>query len=167
MGNNLRPGKIRLQAVSALGFFMAVSLAAVAPAADEAVVHASAKILPAQGSNPPRLQVAAKINDGWHIYSITQKPGGPVRTKIKLGESSRFKIGEFKAITPPASHPEPDFDNLIVEEHSGEAVWEAPLSVSGPITDLKITGAVNAQACSNACLPPTDYKFETVGDGKK
>jgi len=129
---------------------------------DEAVVQASAKILPAQGNQPARLQISAKIKDGWHIYSITQKPGGPVRSKIKIPESPQYKLGEFKALTPPDSHPEPAFDNLIVEEHTGVAIWEAPLELAAGGGALKIAGAVNAQACKNSCLPPTDYKFEAT-----
>ena len=131
------------------------------------VVQASAKILPADKDHPLRLQVSAKIQDGWHIYSITQKPGGPVRTKIKVAESPSFKLGEFKAITAPSSHVEPLFDNLVVEEHEGTAVWEAPLTVTTGAGGLNISGAVNAQACKDSCLQPTDYKFEVNGGAQK
>src|ERR1041384_7614697 len=28
----------------------------------------------------------------WHLYSITQPPGGPIRTKITVGPSSLFRM---------------------------------------------------------------------------
>ena len=38
----------------------------------------------------------AKIEDGWHLYSLDQPKGGPVATSIKLDQGQAFEInGEF------------------------------------------------------------------------
>lgn len=127
-----------------------------------------AKVLPAEGKQPARLRLTATIQDGWHTFSITQPPGGPIKTKIKVEPQAGLKVGLFKTITPPDRHQDPAFDNATVEEHSGTAVWEAPLAIEPALEpgDLRIAGAVRAQACKTSCIPPTNYKFETTLDAE-
>jgi hypothetical protein len=45
-------------------------------------IHASFTI--ATKDRPAQLSITAEIPDGWHIFSITQQPGGPNPTRIKL-----------------------------------------------------------------------------------
>ena len=108
------------------------------------------------------LRITAKIKPGWHIYSVTQKPGGPLKTKIKLDPKADAEFaGEPKAVTKPDSHPEPAFENLIVETHEDKAIWEVPIKLKAGVDakSAKVIGAVNAQACADNCLPPTNYPF--------
>jgi hypothetical protein len=64
------------------------------------------------------LKIRARIKKGWHIFSITQKPGGPLKTKLNLDKKADAEFsGDPKALTKPDSHPEPAFNNLIVEMH--------------------------------------------------
>ncbi len=114
-------------------------------------------------ASPALLIVTAEVAPGWHIYSTTQQPGGPVKTKIKLNNSSDFKLaGDFKPLKPPEMHRYEDiYPNLQVEEHQGTVTWIAPIELSAGInpSKLEINGAVNAQVCSTSCLAPKDYKF--------
>src|SRR5688572_22253663 len=61
-----------------------------------------------QGSANPRratLFITAEIAEGFHIYSVTQKPGGPIATKINLDSSSDYKLaGAIVAQDKPKSH---------------------------------------------------------------
>ena len=125
------------------------------------VVTASGLFATATGDKPARLFVTATIAPEWHIYSITQKPGGPVQSKIKLTPSPDFRVGEFKAATEPESHPEPAFDNLITETHAGTITWVAAIELAPGVdpAKLEIKGNVFAQACANVCLPPKNYPF--------
>lgn len=127
-----------------------------------APISAEAVIVAAQGDQPAILVVTASIEEGYKTYSITQPPGGPVRTKIKRDASDRYTIGEFLAVEEPKIHPEPVFDNLLVEEHVGSVSWFAPLSLAPgvAIESLEIKGKVFAQACNKTgCLPPKDHPF--------
>lgn len=127
-----------------------------------APISAEAVIVAPEGDQPAILVVTAKIEDGYKTYSITQPPGGPVQTKIKVTLSDKFQIGEFKAVDDPKIHPEPVFDNLLVEEHSISVSWYAPLRLAQDIevSSLEIKGKVNAQACNDSgCLPPKDHPF--------
>jgi thiol:disulfide interchange protein len=121
-----------------------------------------AVIIAAQGDQPAILAVTLNIDDGFKTYSITQPPGGPIQTKIKLDASDKYIIGGFLSVEEPKIHPEPVFDNLLVEEHTGSVTWYAPLSLAEGVTadSLEIKGKVNAQACdATGCLPPKDHPF--------
>lgn len=127
-----------------------------------APISTESVIVAAQGDQPAILVVKAIVKNGYKIYSITQPPGGPVQTKIKLDASDQFTIGEFQAIEKPKIHPEPIFRNLLVEEHTGSVSWYAPLSLEPRVVSdsLEIKGSVFAQACNKTgCLPPKNHPF--------
>ncbi|MBS0210862.1 MAG: thioredoxin family protein [Planctomycetes bacterium] len=128
---------------------------------DETITVTAQFTAPAAGQ-PSRLFVTAKIADGWHVFSVTQPAGGPVRTNITLAADQAAKLaGKFAPTTPPKKHPEPLFDNTTVEEHEKQVIWYAPLEWSAaPNEATTLNGEVLAQACSaNSCLPPRKIKF--------
>ncbi|MCE9554384.1 MAG: thioredoxin family protein [Planctomycetes bacterium] len=121
----------------------------------------SAQILPASDKQPPRLSIVAEIPAGWHIYSITQKPGGPKRTIIQLPESTQFRLAGALAATPgPTVEREKYKDiwpDLDVEEHVGRVTWTAPLELSNgvDVNALAIEGHMKAFMCSEQCVDVT------------
>lgn len=135
-------------------------------------LQVSAQFTVANGNAPARLFVTATMEPGWHIYSITQKGDGPIRSEIKLGDGQGVKLLEqFQAYPAPDEKVEEVFDNLLVESHHGTVVWHAPIQLEPGVVpaNLRIKGAVWAQACSDtACLPPQDYPFTaTLGQGQE
>jgi thiol:disulfide interchange protein DsbD len=131
------------------------------------IVKLNARFTPPAGKQPAMLFITAEIKQGWHIYSITQAAGGPIRTKIQLVQSPQYRLaGEFKSQPPPKKEKEPDaFGDLAIESHSGTVTWYAPLELA-PGADparLRIDGKVSIQPCdANACLPPRDVPFSAV-----
>jgi suppressor for copper-sensitivity B len=135
-------------------------------------MRVSAQFTAGADNQPGRLFVTATMEPGWHIYSITQKGDGPIRTEIKLDEGQGVKLlGPFQAHPAPDEKVEELFDDLLVESHHDTVVWHAPIQFapSGVPASLRIKGVVKAQACSDtACLPPQDYPFTAVpGAGEK
>jgi thiol:disulfide interchange protein len=128
-----------------------------------AIVTASAEFDRPDASNKSVLSVTAKIAKGWHIYSVTQKKGGPIATKIKLDESPILKAaGEFKPTKPPEVHEYPKaWKDLKVEEHHGSVTWKGTIELAEGVDPAKveILGAVYAQACADQCIAPKSYKF--------
>jgi thiol:disulfide interchange protein len=128
------------------------------------IVKLYARFTPPTEKRPAILFISADIKRGWHIYSITQEPGGPIRTEIKLSQSPQYGLaGEFKSQTKPTKEKEPDaFGDLPIESHTGRVTWYAPLELA-PGTDLaslKIEGKVSFQACdAKSCIPPADVAF--------
>ncbi len=126
-------------------------------------VKVSARIAPASDKGPAQLVVTADVTPGWHIYSITQKRGGPVPTKITVEPVTGAKLaGDFAPNAKPEIHPEPAFDNLPVETHERRVIWTAPLELSAGLdmAKLAITGKLSFQACdASSCLPPKSLPF--------
>ncbi len=128
----------------------------------EAVVAVESQFTTPTADEPARLFVTAKIKPGWHIYSITQAPGGPIRTTIDLVPSEAYRVtGDFQATTPPERKIEPAFDGLEVESHHDAVTWHAPIELAAGVDPaaLTIEGAVQAQACADSCIAPRNYPF--------
>lgn len=110
------------------------------------------------------ISITARMADDWHIYSVTQSAGGPVRSKIKPDASPDFTVtGEFKPSQPPKKRvDERAYPGLTLEEHEGSVTWTAPIELSAGVdpAKLKITGKLFAQACSGSqCNVPQDFPF--------
>ncbi|HEY1784753.1 MAG TPA: thioredoxin family protein [Pirellulales bacterium] len=141
-----------------------------ADAQDSAKLTLKAVIEPAEGQRPARLVITGQIAPGWHTYSITQAPNGPIRSKIKLPPSSDYRLlGDFTVSPAAEIHEYADiWPGLKVEEHSGKVTWQAPIEFAAGVDParLEIAGSVYAQLCAESCLPPHDYKFvATAGPG--
>ncbi len=127
------------------------------------LVSLKAWITPAKDDGPPRLFIEATIQPDWHIYSITQPKGGPIRTKITLEETNQAQLaGAFNSSPPPKVHLD-DIFKINVEEHVGRLVWSVPLKLSEGVRveDVKLQGSVYAQACSDKTgqCKPMAYSF--------
>lgn len=126
------------------------------------LLTASGVIVPAQDGQPPILVVTGALEPDQWTYSITQEPGGPVQTKIKMDKSDKFSVGKFKPVQEPKIGPDPAFDNLIVEKHEGGASWFAPITLADGVKldELQIKGKIFAQVCIESnCFPPKDHAF--------
>lgn len=121
---------------------------------------ARAEILPAEAEQKPRLSITIDVTPGWHTYSITQAPGGPTQTQIKLDPASGYRLaGPFVATPPPQKHTYPDiWPGVVAEEHSGTVTWWAPIEIA-PGTDpcsSRFTAAWWRRRATRtlACRPP-------------
>ena len=121
------------------------------------------------GGNSPRAVVAgqavdvvlaADIAEGWYIYSLTQKPGGPYPLRIQLAGAA--DVGLRGAIKAPK--PITKFDrNFGIETqlHRGKPRFVVPVGVPAGALAGKRELLVTAryQACSETlCLPPRTEK---------
>ncbi len=127
------------------------------PAGDQpSHVTATADFTAGEDGQPARLFITAEITPGWHIYSITQKPKGPLKSEISIDDSPQFEILEpFRAIQAPAIHTYDDiWPGLPVEEHEGKVVWYAPIRIAEGVdpTQLTISGKLHGQVCQESCM---------------
>jgi thiol:disulfide interchange protein DsbD len=119
-----------------------------------------------------RLNLDARIAFGWHLYSLTQSPGGPVRTSIAIVASrkSPFSLAGNIIAPPPDSLPDRNF-NIITESYTDSVRFRVPVAVppSLPGGGHEIRVAVSYQTCNDRyCLPPTIDTLVTelvVADG--
>lgn len=98
------------------------------------------------------LRVRADVIPNWHIFSVTQPPGGPQRTEISIpGDFTEARlIGSFE--------PDSDFHTVKYEyfdvpgqEHEGIVTWSAPIEIAAGVDPnrLVIPVRVHAQVCEN------------------
>ena len=122
-------------------------------AADRVAV--TAEIIAAKGDKPAELRITARMLSGWHIYSITQKPGGPKPTRINLVDSNQYRLlGTFQANPPPVIHHYDFWPDLDVEEQEGAVTWSAPIEPTGSqgFQGIVISGDVKGQVCKDLCV---------------
>ena len=141
-----------------LGFLL-FALAAVSQAQNAASFSLSVKPAKAKPGDKLTAQINAVIGGGWHVYSITQGAGGPVPTRITVGE------GVFKAAgAPSGSAPKREMDanfGIETETYTGGASFSVPVSVDAAAQAGTQTLIVNVryQACNDkVCLPPKTVK---------
>jgi thiol:disulfide interchange protein DsbD len=103
-----------------------------------------------------QLIVKAVVDGGWHIYSLTQPPGGPSKTRIEITPHPAIEnVGGFTGPAPQRKH-DAAF-NMEVEYHEGTAEFRAPVQLkAGAATGrLKVEGKVSYMVCdAQSCLPP-------------
>lgn len=123
--------------------------------ADEKKVEFEARYLIEEGSRRGILSVKASLADHWHMYSVSQPKGGPLRTVIKLrGDSD--KVLELKGAFEPDRDPISRDRGFSVpaEEHDDEVIWTAPIELvegANPKTG-KVELSVDGQVCAEACV---------------
>jgi DsbC/DsbD-like thiol-disulfide interchange protein len=147
------------------------------PAAGPGVAEAALSLRPVKwsviGGSSPRevvsgrtvpLMLQAEIAKGWHMYSLTQKPGGPIPLRLQLSGVADFLVrGVIRA-------PKPDrvFDKnfgIETESYSGSPRFTIPVGVPGRTqTGLrKFQIAARFQVCSETlCLPPRTDKLDVA-----
>lgn len=112
----------------------------------------------ANGKREGILSVKATMSPGWHVYSTTQKAGGPLPSRITVEPSKDFELARpFVASRPP--HVKPPDENFRVpsEEYAVEVVWTAPFRVSESADPAKLDFSVvyDGLVCqdSGSCMP--------------
>jgi len=110
------------------------------------------------------LTLQADIAKGWHIYSLTQRPGGPIPLRLDLlGAADVVVRGVIKA-----PQPERAFDKnfgIETEVYSGSPRFTIPVGVAGrSLSGLrKFQVGARYQACSaTLCLPARTDKLDVA-----
>ncbi|MCC9609097.1 thioredoxin family protein [Blastopirellula sp. JC732] len=104
------------------------------------------------------IEVTAAVDDGWYLYSITQKPGGPLPSKLTLTPNEAvLTIGKFATDQKPKIVPPDDIMPVPQEKHYHSVTWKAPFAYADGVDpqslvlDLQYSG----QTCSDSgtCVP--------------
>ncbi len=122
-------------------------------------VHWSLKVTPAGPVAPGSALTAtatAQIEAGWHVYALTQGPGGPHALEITLPKSPVFSPGGTPTSPPPTRAFDPNF-NMETVFHEDSAVITIPIRVAKPAPGgaAKLAIDISYQTCNERlCLPP-------------
>jgi len=99
-------------------------------------------------------EVKATVESGWHLYSPTTPPGGPIITKILVSVNPLLKDSHIFR-PQPVRKLDPNFQ-VDTETYTGDAVFLAEVIAADTATgQTNVELAVRYQACSEVkCLPP-------------
>jgi len=113
------------------------------------------------------LEVTAVIQDGWHIYSTTQKPdNAATATEIEVEEVRGLKPvskGFEPERAPEIKRPDPEIEQEIFHDRiTWSQTFEVP--AGGTIDNISVAGRIRYQACDAIrCLTPTNVNFTLQG----
>lgn len=108
------------------------------------------------------IKLVAKIEPGWHIYSMKPVPDGPIPTRIWVAEGQLFQLAGAVRASEPRTVQDPTF-GTEVELYDAEAAFTVPLHVtaSAPAGMRKVIVNTSYQSCDDKiCLPPKTIKLE-------
>jgi len=100
----------------------------------------------------------ATIQNGWHIYSLNGKEGGPIKTSFTFAPSVAYVLKD-KTIEPK---PITRYENTIkmnVSSFEKEVVFQQKIKLKSQKSTV-IKGKLEYMACNNSkCNPPEDLDF--------
>jgi len=147
---------------------MALGVLALAAAPAEPVTwkleEAPAK--PVKAGSRFTVKVVAKIEEGWHVYSMKAVEDGPVATRVWLPatDGQLFELAGPVKADPPQVVQDKTL-NMEVELYEGSAGFAVPVRVVPGAAAGTQQLVVNAtyQSCNNRlCLPPKTVKVEAA-----
>lgn len=115
-------------------------------------VRWSLRVPPDTGGARRMAELTARIEPGWHLYSLTQPPGGPIATRIQLLglPTPRLALLERRR---PDTLPDAVF-GIMSEFYDDSVTIRVPLSAAAR-PGRRLLVAVTFQACtSRLCLTP-------------
>jgi len=101
--------------------------------------------------------VKATIDEGWHIYSVNQKDGGPVKTTITISPSKEFSLVGKTTEPTPITKFEKSF-GINVSYFETSVIFKQKVKLKAKQTTVK--GKIEFMTCNDQkCLPPEDLDF--------
>lgn len=98
--------------------------------------------------------LSASVQDGWHVYALSQPPGGPTPLKISVPSGAPFEIEKPVQETKVTRHDDPNFkmETLYYLNAINFHVAVKKVGAGSPET---VPIDVRFQACNDRlCLPP-------------
>lgn len=112
------------------------------------------------------MELSGTIKDGWHVYALTQPPGGPAALRITLDDNDIAQIAGEPSGTTPQSRHDPSF-GLETRFYTHTFTVHLPLQLKQGSTQGRqvIPVSVRFQTCSDReCQPPTTIHLSAAID---
>ncbi|HEX6975803.1 MAG TPA: protein-disulfide reductase DsbD domain-containing protein [Vicinamibacterales bacterium] len=129
------------------------------------VVHWSVKApAPVKAGAAARIEIAADIEEGWHLYALTQPAGGPPPMTIAIAKDQPFDIKKG-TIAGPAAITAADVNfGTETQYYEGKATFTVPVTPKSALKPGRhaVPVEITFQACNNRiCLRPTTETLTT------
>jgi hypothetical protein len=110
-----------------------------------------------QNGQEATIFIKAAIDANWHIYSVNQKPGGPLKTSIEFTPSNNYSL-DGKLIEP---NPHTIYDEVFemdVSYFEKSVIFQQKVRLNAGQATIK--GKINYMVCSGEkCINPDDFLF--------
>ena len=139
-------------------FGLCIATAVLAQGAPPQPVQWKASLTPSvslKAGTKAAIDLSGEVQQGWHVYALTQPAGGPIPLRISLDENDVAQIHGETSGTKPIQHHDTSFD-LETQLYQGDFTLHVPVEVKHPTAGKQIIPlSVRFQACSDrTCLPP-------------
>jgi hypothetical protein len=102
--------------------------------------------------------IRATIEPEWHIYSLNQKDGGPVKTSFTFPASKDYVLIGKTSEPTPATRFEKAF-GIDVSYFEKTVTFQQKIKLKGPGATI-VKGTLEYMTCNDhKCLPPDDVDF--------
>ncbi len=110
------------------------------------------------GSTEVTVYLKATMEQGWHIYSMHLKDGGPIKTSFTFAKSKDYSlIGKTTEPTPIKKYDKQFAMNIGYFEN--EVIFEQKVKLRSPNVSA-IKGTLEYMTCNDKkCLPSDDVNF--------
>ncbi len=118
-----------------------------------------------EGADNAVLVFTAKIERGWHVYSMKQESDdGPISLTFEFEKNKNYSLdGKINEPTPEKMYDNNFEMNVKFYEH--EVIYKQKIKILTKDA-FSVKGLLNFQTCDDKmCLPPTDVDFEFKIDG--
>jgi hypothetical protein len=152
----LTRGLLRIPFGLALGLGLCCASVAQVPLQPVQWQGSTAQKSPLKQGSKVEIDLSAQVEPGWHVYGLTQAPGGPTPLHVTLEENT---VAQFVAVAPgtaPVKKHDPSF-NLETEvfPQSFSLQVQAKVKQHSAAGAQVIPVSIRFQACSEReCLPP-------------
>lgn len=101
------------------------------------------------------IDLSGEVQQGWHVYALTQPAGGPIPLRISLDENDVAQIRGTTSGTDPIRIKDSSFQ-METQLYRGDFTFHVPVEVKNPAAGKQVIPLnVRFQACSDrTCLPP-------------
>lgn len=125
--------------------------------AEKVVWQARLEPADARAGESAQIVVTAKIAPGWHLYSLTQPPGGSLATTLELVPGHALKSAGNAVQPLPVKKRNPVF-KITDELYENAVVFGIPVKIAANTTGAqKAQARVRFMVCTDkTCLPPAE-----------
>ena len=108
-----------------------------------------------------KIELSAKIEDGWKLYALSQPKGGPIPLTIVLEKGTPFTLVQKQITGPLPKLQKDDNFNLETQYYEHEAAFTLPVTLPRTASGkLQIPLDVTFQACgASICLRPFTHRI--------
>jgi hypothetical protein len=110
----------------------------------------------ASWTTPTTLELSGHVEEGWHVYALSQKPGGPIPLRVSIEDNPFASLSGPPSGSTPETRLDPSF-NLQTEFYTSSFAVHVPVALKpGTATgNQQIPLSIRFQACSaRECKPP-------------